>query len=45
LGDAEVPEPIEICLAGRAFAEFRGARVPVDERAVEASGKRPKKNI
>ena len=37
-GGGVVLEPIEIYLAGRATAEYRGARIPVDEIAVE-SGK------
>jgi S-adenosylmethionine synthetase len=36
-GGGEVLEPIEITLAGRATAELRGVRIPVDEIAVEAS--------
>ncbi len=36
-GGGEVTEPIEITLAGRATREFRGAQVPVDAIAVEAS--------
>jgi S-adenosylmethionine synthetase len=36
-GGGEVLEPIEIYLAGRATAEFRGAKVPVHEIAVETS--------
>ena len=36
-GGGEVDEPIEIYLTGRATAEFRGAKVPVDSIAIEAS--------
>jgi len=36
-GRGEVLEPIEIYLAGRATAEYRGVRIPVDDIAVEAS--------
>ncbi len=36
-GGGEVLAPIEIYLAGRATAEFKGVKVPIDEIAVEAS--------
>lgn len=36
-GGGEVTEPIDIHLAGRATASFRGVSVPVDEIAVEES--------
>lgn len=36
-GGGEVLEPIEIYLAGRATAQHRGVRIPVDEIAIEAS--------
>ena len=36
-GGGEVLSPIEIYLAGRATAEFKGVKVPIDEIAVEAS--------
>lgn len=35
-GGGEVVQPIEIYLAGRATAEWRGARVPVDDLAIAA---------
>ena len=44
-GGGELLEPIEIYLAGRATAEFRGVKVPVDDIAVEASRKWLKQNI
>ncbi len=36
-GGGEVLEPIEIYLAGRATAQYRGVGIPIDEIAVEAS--------
>jgi S-adenosylmethionine synthetase len=36
-GGGEVLQPIEIYLAGRATEQYRGASIPVDEIAVEAS--------
>lgn len=36
-GGGEIIEPIDIYLAGRATASFEGARIPVEEIAVEAS--------
>jgi len=36
-GGGEVLAPIEIFLAGRATAEFKGVKVPIDEIAVESS--------
>ena len=36
-GGGEVLEPIEIYLAGRATAEYRGVRIPVEEITIEAS--------
>jgi len=44
-GGGEVLEPIEIYLAGRATAEFKGVKVPIDDIAVEASRKWLKENI
>lgn len=44
-GGGEVLEPIEIYLAGRATAQFRGVKVPVDDIAVEASRKWLKESI
>ena len=44
-GGGEVLEPIQIYLAGRATAEFRGVKIPVDDIAVEASRKWLKENI
>lgn len=36
LGGGEIVQPIEIYLAGRATAEWRGVRVPVDDLAIAA---------
>src|SRR6266702_2590735 len=36
-GGGEVLEPIEIYVAGRATAQYRNVRIPVDEIAIEAS--------
>ena len=44
-GGGEVLGPIEIYLAGRATAEFRGVKVPVDDIAVETSRIWLKENI
>ena len=44
-GGGDVLDPIEIHLAGRATAEFRGVKVPVDHIAVEASRTWLKENI
>ena len=44
-GGGKVCEPIEIYLAGRATAEFRGAKVSVDSLAIESSRDWLAKNI
>ncbi len=44
-GGGEVLAPIEIYLAGRATAEFRGVMIPVEDIAVEASRKWLKENV
>jgi len=44
-GGGEVTEPIEIYLAGRATAQFRGATIPVHEIAVEESRRWLRENL
>lgn len=44
-GGGEVLEPIEIYLAGRATAEYRGVSIPVEEIAIEGSRAWLKSNL
>jgi len=44
-GGGVVLEPIEIYLAGRATAEFKGVRIPVNDIAVEASRRWLRRNL
>ncbi|MFZ1909936.1 MAG: methionine adenosyltransferase [Burkholderiales bacterium] len=44
-GGGEVTEPIDIYLAGRATAQFRGTKIPLDEIAVEESRRWLRENL
>ena len=44
-GGGQMLEPIEVYLAGRATAEFRGIRIPVEELAIEESRRWFRENL